>query len=316
MAPSIACLAGAAVSRMRQEGLTSGVEIGRPRTPFGRSETIHRIDADGTAFYLVTLCDAAGHHLHPGSINYRATLYALKDLGAQCVVGVSAVGSITHSFNVGDIVVIGDVIDRTRRRAGTFFERSGVGVLRQFPVFCPFLSGLMTDCLAATDATFHANSTLVVTEGPRLETPAEIRLLTAAGCELVGHYFAPEAFLAKELEMCFAGVGYVANYAETGSRHRPFSATDLFGGLTSSSEADRVDHAGRVITSLIKDVAGIVASRDRTCECDRTMRHAAAKFGLADDWRLWFAPEGNPTGNYMTVPHEAQHGLQASRATR
>jgi len=302
MAPSIACLAGEALSGTGEGGPIGSVAFSRPSTPFGPSEAIGLVESENSAYYLVCLCDEKGRRLYPGSINYRATLYALKDLGVRCVVGVSAVGSITHNFNVGDIVLIGDVIDRTTQRPRTFFERSGAGVLRQFPVFCPFLSEVMAECLTAAGHHFHANSTLVVGEGPRLETPAEIRFLTAAGGELVGHHFAPEPFLARELEMCFAGVAYVANYAETGSRYRPFSATDLIGGLTTSSGTERVQRAVAIISDLVQDVSRCVAERSPTCECGRTMRHAVEKFGLGDDWRGWFTSTPDLPGRYVKVP--------------
>ncbi|NLF30664.1 MAG: MTAP family purine nucleoside phosphorylase [Planctomycetes bacterium] len=297
MTSSLACLAGAPLFALADRGDGAGEPLGRMQTPFGASEPIWRLAGDGC--YVVPLCSADGRHTWPGAVNHRATLYALKALGVRCVLGVSAAGAITHNYNVGDIVVVGDLIDRTARRANTFFEHTGIAALRQFPVFCPFLCQALTACLDRTGRPCRRGSTLVVTEGPRLETPAEVRFYAASGGELVGHAFAPEAFLAKELELCFAGVAYVANYAETGSCYRPFSARDLFGGLTSVSESDRLDAAVRTIAALVEDVNRYVGEQEPTCECGRTMRHAVEKFGLGEDWRQWFTVA---RGRYASVP--------------
>ncbi len=301
MAPTLACLAGAAVGRMRERGLLTGTDLGGRETPFGRCDSIYRVDDDPAPFYVVPLCDDGDHHVYAGAVNHRANFYALKDLGVQCVVGVAPAGSITHNYNVGEIVLVSDLIDRTTRRAQTFFETCGAGVLRQFPVFCPSVRKALGECLASVGCNYHNDSTLMVTEGPRLETPAEIRWLAAAGGELVSHHFAPEAFLAKELEMCFAGLSYVANYAETGSRYRPFSAKDLFGGLTTTNEHDRVDRTIDIIAGLMAQVSRRLADQPLACECDKTMRGAAKKFGLHTDWRRWFGPKLTAPGAYRPV---------------
>ena len=235
--------------------------------------------------------------------NYRANLYALKDLGVRCVLGFGAAGAISHNYNVGDIVLVSDLIDRTTRRPTTFFENAPTGMLRQFPVFCPGLRRAMADCLDGMGCGFHQNSTLVVTEGPRLETPAEIRFLATAGAELVSHHFAPEAFLAKELELCYAGAAYVANYAETGSRYRPFSATDLFGGLAVRNEVERLNRATEMVANLVVLVSQRVLNHSAQCECNQTMRGQVEKFGLSTDWRDWFGPADSAgKGRYNTIP--------------
>ncbi len=287
MAPTLACMAGMAIYRLQAQGRLTGQSLGRRDTPFGPSEEIVLVDAP-TPYYVVARHGTGKYRLSASFVNHRAILYALKDLGVRHVVGWSAAGAVSHSLNVGDLVIPTDLIDRTTRRANTCFEQTGLGVLRQFPVFCPALGEAMALGLADRGVPVREKATLVVTEGPRLETPAEIRLHAAGGAELVGHSFAPEAFLAKELQLCFAGLAYVANYAETGSRHRPFSANDLFGGLAGPSEGERTAHAIDAIADLTDWLAGYLAEHPPTCECDRTMAYEARKFGLGDDWRQWF----------------------------
>lgn len=315
MAPSLACMVGAAACRMREHGLLVGADIGCRDTPFGPSDPICLVADADVPYYVVGLCDEQGHNLWAGSVNYRANLYALKDLGVQGVVGVAAAGAITHNYSVGDIVLVGDLLDMTARRGQTFFPHSGAGIVRQFPVFCPSLREAMIECLTSAGDAFHTDSTLVVTEGPRLETPAEVRLYASAGGELVSHRFAPEAFLAKELELCYAAITYVANYAETGSRYRPFSASDLFGGLTTSTEADRVSAAVVSIGRLVERLSKYVATHPGACECRQTMRHAVSKFGLDADWRQWFSgPSRRNLGVYQRVPPRQAPRPEASPA--
>ena len=238
MAATLACLAGSAIYRLQEQGRFAAREVGRRQTPFGPSEVIFLVERADRPYYLVPRHGAGAHRLSAAFVNHRANFYALKDLGVRCVASWSAVGAISHNLNVGNLVIVSDLIDRTSRRVNTFFENTGMGILRQFPVFCPYLQRGMAGGLGDMGRHCREHGTMVVTDGPRLETPAEVQFLAAAGGELVSHNFAPEAFLAKELELCFAGLAYVVNYAETGSRYRPFSANDLFGGLAAPTDAE------------------------------------------------------------------------------
>jgi len=290
MSGRMACLAGEAVYGLRDKGSFAGEAIGRRQTPFGTSEVIFEIHGNGQPYYLLCPHGAHRYEVSAGFVNHRANLYALKDLGVQTVVSFAAAGAISHNYGIGDLVVAGDVIDRTTRRPTTFFENTGMGVLRQFPVFCPALREAMTDCLDEMNVKYHRKGTLVVSEGPRLETPAEIRFLAAAGGHLVGHSFVPEAFLAKELQMCYAGVAYVANYAETGSHQRPFSTADLFGGLAAPDDAGRRARAVETIGRLVERLSQVVPKAPAQCTCDQTMARQIEQFGLPEDFRLWFPP--------------------------
>jgi len=302
----MACLAGAAIHRPQEQGLSQARQIGRRKTPFGPSEDIFLMEDAEAPYYLLADSSSRRLPITDRFVDSRANLYAMKDLGVQCVMGLTPAGAISHNYNIGDIILVSDLIDRTTCRPSSFFGGAGPGMLRQFPVFCPFLRQAMADCLDAAGQQFHAGSTLVVTEGPRLETPAEIRWLAGAGAELVSHRFVPEAFLAKELELCFAGAAYVANYAETGSRYRPFSPNGLFGGLSADSDADRLAHATDVIGRLAGQVSRYVAGQKRSCQCDRTMREEVDKFSLPADWHEWFVPTEAPLpSKYESIPARA-----------
>lgn len=291
MPVTVACIAGEAIYRQWDAGKIVGEKLGRRPTPFGPSEEVFRVEMESQSFYLVPRYGAGRSKTTPRRINYRANLYALKDLGVQCVLGWGPGGAITHNFAVGDLVILHDVIDRTYQRDKTFFEDSPLGFLRQFPVFCPALRRVLGEVLHELKLVYHGAGAAAVSEGPRMETPAEVRMLATLGAEIVTHTFVPEVFLAKELELCYAGVCYIVNYAETGSRHRPFAAGDLFGGLTQKSDTDRLAGALGAMGRIARNVAAAVAGAERSCECDKTMAANIREYNLPKDWHQWF-PRG------------------------
>jgi len=288
MSVTLACMAGGPLSQALEAAQPNVRQLEPAHTPFGESEAVFLVEAEPAAFYLVPRRPPGRPRLTPSAFNCRATLYALKDLGVQAVLSWSAAGAITHNLAIGQIVIPDDVIDLTWQRANTFFPRFGLGLLRQFPVFCPALRGALAEVLGERKLSCHASGTAAVTEGPRLETPAEIRMLASFGAALVTHNLVPEVFLAKELQLCLAGGCYLVNYAETGSRHRPFITGDLFGGLTEASRDDRLDRARQALLDILRRLAAKLASAEPACQCRRTMAAQAEKYNLPDDWHQWF----------------------------
>ena len=287
MSPMIACIAGEEISRQWDAGRIGGQKLGPRETPFGPSGDIFLVNTAAQPFYMMSRHGGGMRKTAPCKVNYRANMYALKDLGVKGVLAWGSAGAITHNIGVGDVVVLSDIIDRTCQRTNTFFEDSPLGFLRQFPVFCPSMRSLINTALASMNVPFHTAGTAAVCEGPRLETPAEVRMLAGAGAELVTHCFVPEVFLAKELQLCYGAVCHVVNYAETGSRHRPFAAGELFAGLNSCSERERLAAGPLAMMDMIEAVASGVAASPTSCDCDRTMEHNISTYGLSEDWRTW-----------------------------
>ncbi|MDY6913392.1 MAG: MTAP family purine nucleoside phosphorylase, partial [Planctomycetota bacterium] len=271
MAVTVACIAGEEITRQWDAGRISGERLSPRETPFGRSGQVLLIEGAGQDFYLMPRYGAEMRKTAPRKINDRANMYALKDLGVQCVLAWGPGGAITHNVAVGDLVVLNDVIDQTYLRRKTFFEDSPLGYLRQFPVFCPTLRRVVSEVLDEMKLVHHETGTAAVREGPRLETPAEVRMLAAVGAEIVTHTFVPEVFLAKELQLCYAAICYVANYAESGKRRRPIAAGNLFGGLTDVTESDRLAGAVTAMSEIVRKVAASLPSAQKNCECDQTM---------------------------------------------
>ncbi len=200
----------------------------------------------------------------------------------------SGPGVIDGPFDVGDFVVPDDIIDETRRRDSTFYDNTGLGFIRQNPVFCPELSRTLLSVLANLKLRHKAGGTYVCTEGPRLETPAEIRKYKLIGGNLVGMTLAPECFLAKELEMCYVPLCYITNYVE-GVNPAEYREGELFEGLVSRSEGMKVEQSIKKISSIIEVFSSRINNRARTCPCSCSMERYRRSDVIGDDWHTWFS---------------------------
>lgn len=202
------------------------------------------------------------HDLPPHKVNYRANLYALKQIGVQRIIATNAVGGINSEYNPGDLSVPEDIIDLTKSRAGTFFDSFPVTHIDVSQPYCPELRRTLLDSSRNTKVKVWSNSVLAATEGPRYETPAEIRMLERLGGDLVGMTGAPETFLAKELEMCYATLCFISNRAA--GKQAKLSAVEV------------MEIGKRVMPemlSIIRKTAENIPVK-RTCECARATHEA------------------------------------------
>lgn len=200
----------------------------------------------------------------------------------------SGPGIINPAFKPGDFVLPDDILDETRNRESTFFKNSGLGFIRQNEPFCPELRGALHDALHTAGKPHQERGVYVCTEGPRLESPAEIRKYRILGADLVGMTLAPEAFLARELEMCYQPVCYLTNYAE-GVVARKFEKGTLFEGMQTEEEGIAVEAAIRQFPDILRAGFSSLAKRQRTCQCKDAMKRYKVKGMIGDDWRLWIS---------------------------
>jgi 5'-deoxy-5'-methylthioadenosine phosphorylase len=157
----------------------------------------------------------AGHTIPPHKINYRANLWALKESGAEQIIAVNAVGGIRADMIPGQLVIPDQIIDFTWSRINTYFEE-GVAQVTHIDFtepYCESLRNMLQSCAAEIQLELMGEATYAATQGPRLETAAEIDKLERDGCDLVGMTGMPEASLARELELCYASIAVVANMA-------------------------------------------------------------------------------------------------------
>ena len=280
-----ACIAGEEVYRPWDERRIPGQRIEPRQTPFGPSGEIFLVDSAATPFYLLPRYGAGPGHALSRAVNYRANLYALKDMGVQYILGWGPGGAITHNYAVGDLVILSDLVDHTYLRPKTYFENSPLGFLRQFPVFCPEVGGATEEALERLGHPYSDHGVYVCTQGPRLETPAEIHYFRELGGDLVGMTLAPEVFLARELEMCYSPICYITNYAE-GVRPRELEPGELFEGLLGQAERAAVDESVRRFLDIATAVARLLPL-DRTCQCGRSMERYRREGRVGEDWHTW-----------------------------
>jgi len=153
-----------------------------------------------------------GHRIAPSFLNYRANIYGMKKLGAQWIIGVSAVGSMKESIHPGNMVIPNQLIDRTVARPSTFFSDGIVGHVSLADPFCPVLSQILFEAGKGAGATVQKDGTYLCMEGPQFSTRAESKLYRSWGVDIIGMTNLPEAKLAREAEICYATIAFVTDY--------------------------------------------------------------------------------------------------------
>ncbi len=153
-----------------------------------------------------------GHTLSPSAVPFRANIWALKKLGVQGIIASGATGSLRERIKPGHLVLCDQVIDRTFRRAGTFFDEGLVAHVELADPFCPHLRRLLQEAGRSMGATVHDSGTYVCMEGPQFSTRAESHMNRQMGGDLIGMTCMPEAKLAREAEICYALVALPTDY--------------------------------------------------------------------------------------------------------
>ena len=220
------------------------------RTPYGEP-------SGPLTFGRIGKCDVAflarhgyGHTIAPHEVNYRANLWALKDAGADRIVSVASVGSIRKEHRPGSLVVPHQIIDYTSGRRNTFFEGTGSPV-NHIDFTEPFSSSLrkvLLEAAAGCKEKVFDGGVYAATQGPRLETAAEIDRLERDGADLVGMTGMPEAALAREISLEYATIAVVANYAA---------------GRGDSAHAIPLDKIGAILDEAMGRVRRII---EKVCE--------------------------------------------------
>ncbi len=153
-----------------------------------------------------------GHSISPSEVNYRANIYALKSLGVERIISISACGSLREDFAPGEIVIPEQLFDFTRGRMRSFFSDGLVAHISIPEPFCSHLSGELLEAVQATGATAHSGGSMITIEGPRFSTRAESNVFRGWGMSLIGMTTSPEAFLAREAELCYAVMAHITDF--------------------------------------------------------------------------------------------------------
>ena len=181
-------------------------------TPFGKTSApiiIGELEGKSVAFLAR---HGIGHHLTPSEVPYRANIYALKSLGVQRIVSISACGSLKEEFAPGHIVIPDQIYDNTHGRSRSFFGEGLVAHVSVADPFCADLSDQLESAVGAAGGVLHRNGALITIEGPRFSTKAESSTYRSWGMAIIGMTASPEAFLAREAEICYATMAHVTDY--------------------------------------------------------------------------------------------------------
>jgi 5'-methylthioadenosine phosphorylase len=271
----VAFIAGGKVYRLARDRLGSITDVVVKETPFGCSMPILFMDHGGRRFFVLPRHGEREYRVSAPFVNYRANIWALKELGARRIVAWSGPGALSDKYRIGEFVLPEDLLDLTRQRPGTFFESRGIGLLRQRPVFCPTLGGALADVLAGMGLSPTRGAVYAVCEGPRFETPAEVKMLQRLGADLVGMTLAPEGFLARELEICYHPITYVTAYAEG------------VGDMGAEERQQRVDEALELLPEISWNLLEILSTMPYACPCEDAMLRYKQRGVIGDDFHDW-----------------------------
>ncbi len=240
------------------------VEKVTPETPFGKPSApvvLGTLSGKRVAFLAR---HGIGHWISPSEVNYRANIYALKSLGVDRVVSISACGSLREDFSPGHIVIPSQLFDFTHHRQRSFFGEGMVVHVGVADPFCPRLSTSLYQVVTATGVTAHEGGSMITIEGPRFSTKAESNTYRAWGMSLIGMTTSPEAFLAKEAEMCYAVMAHVTDYDVWHVTEETVSVDMVLQTLHKNTEI-----AQNTITELVAQM-----NDNGPCSCQQALENA------------------------------------------
>ncbi len=258
---SIAIIGGSGLYHM--SGLQDAKEH-NVDTPFGKpSAPIVIGGLEGTRVAFLAR-HGIGHHITPTEVPYRANIYALKSVGAERVISISACGSLREDYAPGHIVIPDNIFDHTKDRMRTFFGEGLVAHVGVADPFCNDLSDQVEAAVRGTGATTHRGGSFITIEGPRFSTKAESNTYRAWGMSIIGMTASPEAFLAREAELCYATMAHVTDYDVWHESEAPVTVEMVIQTLHQNTQV-----AQDAIRNLVR---GLKA--ERTCQCGQALSTA------------------------------------------
>ena len=205
-----------------------------------------------------------GHTLSPTEVNYRANIFALKSLGVRRIISVSACGSLRDDYAPGHLVVPNGLYDNTKGRKSTFFEDGLVAHIGVADPFCPALSEDIYQAVKATGATVHKGGAFITIEGPRFSTRTESNTFRSWGMAIIGMTASPEAYLAREAEICYGVMAHVTDYDVWHVSEEPVTVDMVIAVLNQNTE---------IAQQAIRNA--LIPQTDITdCDCEQALSSA------------------------------------------
>lgn len=230
-------------------------------TPFGKPSAqiiVGKVDQQPVAFLAR---HGIGHSISPSEINFRANIYALKTLGVERIISVSACGSLREDFAPRDIVIPDQLFDFTKGRRNSFFSDGIVSHISVDKPFCIDFSNILYASVVETGAIVHKGGSLITIEGPRFSTQTESNVFRSWGMSIIGMTTAPEAFLAREAEMCYAVMAHVTDYDVWHVSEEPVTVEMVIEILEQNTETAR-----RAILNVVQNLP-----ETRDCRCKNAL---------------------------------------------
>jgi len=256
----IAIIGGSGVYEIEGIKILKEMEI---KTPFGLpSDKIRIGELEGVKIAFLPR-HAVGHKIMPSEVNSRANIYALKKIGVEKIISISACGSLKEEIKPRDFVIPDQLFDRTKLRPSTFFGDGIVAHVGFAEPYCPELRKILIETAKSLSLPVHAGGTYVCIEGPQFSTKAESKVYRSLGFSVIGMTNLPEAKLAREAEICFATVSLATDY-DVWKEGEEVSAEKVMANM-------------KVLTANVKKLVKSVIIKlqgGRNCSCKDALKYA------------------------------------------
>jgi 5'-methylthioadenosine phosphorylase len=244
-------------------GLTKTREV-QVKTPFGEpSDAIVVGSLEGKRVAFLAR-HGRGHRILPSEINFRANIYAMKLLGVDRIISVSAVGSLMENLQPGEFLVPDQFVDRTKNRVSTFFGDGLVAHVGFDKPTCGQMSGVLADASVHCGVMVHRRGTYVCIEGPQFSTLAEANMHRQLRFEVIGMTNVTEAKLAREAEICYATIAMITDFDCWHPEHESVTASQIIATLVQNAE-----NAQKVLREAVRAIP-----EERNCKCGAALKHA------------------------------------------
>src|SRR5712672_143773 len=244
-------------------GLVDTREI-RVKTPFGEPSdgiVIGTLEGKRVAFLAR---HGRGHRILPSEINFRANICAMKQLGVERLISVSAVGSLQEDLRPGEFLVADQFVDRTKHRVSTFFGDGLVAHVTFDKPTCAQVSAVLADASVDCGVKVHRRGTYICIEGPQFSTLAEAQVNRELRFEVIGMTNLTEAKLAREAEICYAAIAMITDFDCWHPEHESVTAAQIMATLVQNAE-----NAQKVLRTAVREMPA-----SRSCKCGAALQHA------------------------------------------
>jgi 5'-methylthioadenosine phosphorylase len=258
----IAVIGGSGLYQM--QGLKAVQEVDLT-TPFGKPSDVIIIGEIGGTPVAFLPRHGRGHIHAPTEVPYRANIHALKQLGVERIISVSACGSLREDMKPGDIVVPDQLFDFTKHRIQSFFGDGLVAHVSTADPYCADLSAMLVATMHDLGTSVHDGGAFITIEGPRFSTKAESRVFRSWNMDIIGMTASPEVFLAREAGICYTTMAHVTDYDVWHESEEPVTVDMVIRQLNANTE---------LAQDTIRNLVPRLAAGERTCDCSHALETA------------------------------------------